>query len=171
MQKITPFLWFDDQAEEAANFYVSIFSASGGSGADGGDTKIVDVVRYGEAGANAAGRPQGSVMTVTFQLDGQEFTALNGGPEFMFTEAISLLVNCEDQEEVDEFWDRLSEGGEQGPCGWLKDRYGVSWQVVPTALSEMLRDEDPKKAERVMAAMLKMNKIDIQALKEAYEEA
>jgi predicted 3-demethylubiquinone-9 3-methyltransferase (glyoxalase superfamily) len=170
MQKISPFLWFDDQAEEAAKFYVSIFSSRAGSAGGGGDTKIVDVSRYGEAGARASGRPEGSAMTVTFLLDGQEFTALNGGPEFPFTEAVSFLVSCEDQEEVDEFWDKLSEGGEQGPCGWLKDRYGLSWQVVPTALGEMLRDEDPKKAERVMAAMLQMKKIDIEALKQAYEE-
>jgi len=169
MQKITPFLWFDDQAEEAANHYVSIFSNRGGSAA-GSDAKIVDVSRYGEAGARAAGRPEGSAMTVTFQLYGQEFTALNGGPEFKFTEAVSLMVNCENQEEVDELWDKLSEGGEQGPCGWLKDRYGLSWQIVPTALGEMLRDQDPKKAERVMAAMLQMKKIDIQGLRQAYDE-
>ena len=169
MQKITPFMWFDDQAEEAANFYVSIFSNRGGSAAHG-RAEIVDVARYGEAGAQASGRPEGSVMTVMFRLDGQEFTALNGGPEFKFTEAVSFMVNCENQEEVDELWDKLSEGGEQGPCGWLKDKYGFSWQIVPTALGEMLRDEDPKKAERVMAAMLQMKKIDIQALKEAYEE-
>ena len=168
MQKISPFLWFDDQAEEAANFYVSIFSTRGGPG--GGDTKIVDVARYGKAGAQASGRPEGSVMTVAFQLEGQEFTGLNGGPEFQFTEAVSFLVNCENQEEVDQLWDKLSEGGEQGPCGWLKDRYGLSWQVVPTALGQMLTDDDPKKAERVMAAMLQMKKIDIQALKQAYEE-
>jgi len=170
MQKITPFMWFDDQAEEAANFYVSLFSGRGGSAAGGSKAKIVDVARYGEAGAQASGRPEGSAMTVTFQLDGQEFIALNGGPEFKFTEAVSFMVNCENQEEVDELWDRLSEGGEQGPCGWLKDRYGLSWQIVPTALGEMLRDEDPKKAERVMAAMLQMKKIDIQALKLAYDE-
>jgi predicted 3-demethylubiquinone-9 3-methyltransferase (glyoxalase superfamily) len=169
MQKITPFMWFDDQAEEAANFYVSIFSLRGGSAAGGSNTKIVDVARYGEAGAQASGRPEGSAMTVTFQLDGQEFTALNGGPEFKFTEAVSFMVNCENQGEVDELWDRLSEGGEQGPCGWLKDKYGLSWQIVPTALGEMLRDQDPKKAERVMAAMLQMKKIDIQVLKQAYE--
>jgi predicted 3-demethylubiquinone-9 3-methyltransferase (glyoxalase superfamily) len=170
MQKITPFLWFDDQAEEAANLYVSIFSTRGGSTVGRGDTKIVDVTRYGEAGARASGRPVGSVMTVMFQLEGQEFVALNGGPDFTFTEAISLMVNCENQEEVDELWDTLSEGGEQGPCGWLKDRYGLSWQIVPTALGEMVRDEDPKRAERVMAAMLQMKKIDLQVLKQAYEE-
>jgi predicted 3-demethylubiquinone-9 3-methyltransferase (glyoxalase superfamily) len=170
MQKVTPFLWFDDQAEEAANHYVSIFSSRGGSGGGGGDTKIVDVTRYGEAGAQAAGRPEGSVMTVTLLLEGQEFVALNGGPDFEFTEAVSFVVNCEDQEEVDYLWEKLSEGGEQGPCGWLKDRYGLSWQVVPTVLDEMLRDQDPQKAERVMAAMLKMKKIDIQELREASEQ-
>ena len=170
MGKLTPFLWFDDQAEEAANFYVSIFSSRGGSAAGGSATAIVDVARYGEAGAQASGRPEGSVMTVAFQLDGQEFTALNGGPEFHFTEAISFMVSCENQEEVDELWDSLSEGGEQGPCGWLKDKYGLSWQIVPRALGEMLRDDDPKRAERVMAAMLQMKKIDIEALKQAYEE-
>jgi len=170
MQKITPFLWFDDQAEEAANLYVSIFSGRSVSPAGGNDTRIVDVARHGKAGAQASGRPEGSVMTVAFLLEGQEFTALNGGPEFQFTEAVSFLVNCENQEEVDELWDKLSEGGEQGPCGWLKDKYGLSWQVVPTTLGEMLNDEDPKKAERVMAAMLQMKKIDIQALNQAYEE-
>ena len=166
MQKITPFLWFDDQAEEAANFYVSIFSSRGG----GSNTRIVDLVRYGEAGAQATGRPVGSAMTVSFQLDGQEFTALNGGPEFRFTEAVSFVVNCVNQEEVDEFWDKLSAGGEQGPCGWLKDKFGLSWQIVPSALGEMFRDKDPKRAERVMAAMLQMKKIDVQALEQAYAE-
>ena len=169
MQKVTPFLWFDDQAEEAAGFYVSIFSSRGGSAAGGSNTKIVDVARYGEAGARVSGRPEGSAMTVTFLLDGQEFTALNGGPEFEFTEAVSFVVNCGNQDEVDELWDELSEGGEQGPCGWLKDRYGLSWQIVPAALGEMLSDEDPKKAERVMAAMLQMKKIDLQALEQAYK--
>src|SRR2546423_774043 len=149
MQGITPFLWFEDQAEEAAKHYVSIFSQAGGS-----DSEITDVTRYGAAGAPASGRPEGSVMTVAFRLGGQEFVALNGGPEFHFTEAVSLMVNCETQGEVDLLWERLSEGGEQGPCGWLKDRYGVSWQIVPTALGQMLGDEDPKRAGRVMAAML-----------------
>ena len=170
MQTITPFLWFDDQAEEAANFYVSTFSSRAGSAAGRGETKIVEVAGYGEAGARASGRPEGSAMTVTFQLDGQEFMALNGGPEFTFTEAVSFMVNCENQDEVDELWDKLSLGGEQGPCGWLKDRYGLSWQIVPTALGDMLSDEDPQKAERVMAAMLQMKKIDIQALRQAYEQ-
>ena len=165
MKGITPFLWFDDQAEDAAKHYVSIFSSLGSS-----DSQITDVSRYGAAGAEAAGRPEGSVMTVAFRLDGQDFVALNGGPEFQFTEAISLMVNCETQEEVDQFWERLSEGGEQGPCGWLKDRYGLSWQIVPTALGQMLQDEDPKRAERVMAAMLQMKKIDIETLRQAYEQ-
>src|SRR6266498_2618659 len=156
MQKITPFLWFDDQAEEAANFYVSIFKNS----------KIGNTARYGEAGPG----PAGTVMPVAFELNGQEFTALNGGPEFKFTEAISFFVNCESQQEVDELWEKLSEGGEEGPCGWLKDKYGLSWQIVPTVLGEMLNDPDPAKAQRVMKAMLQMQKIDIAGLKQAYEQ-
>jgi len=159
MQRITPFLWFDHQAEEAANFYVSIFKNS----------KVGSMARYDEEGAKAAGRPKGSVMTVAFELDGQEFTALNGGPLFKFTEAMSLVVNCETQEEVDHFWERLSAGGQEVQCGWLKDRFGVSWQVVPTVLIEMLQDQDPQKAKRVMAAMLKMKKISIEPLRQAYE--
>jgi predicted 3-demethylubiquinone-9 3-methyltransferase (glyoxalase superfamily) len=154
VQKITPNLWFDTEAEEAANFYTSIFK----------DSKVGRVTRYGEAGP----RPAGMVMTVTFQLEGQEFTALNGGPEFKFNEAISLLVNCETQEEVDELWDKLSSGGEKGPCGWLKDKFGVSWQIVPTVLDEMLQDDDADRANRVMKAMLQMTKIDIRALEKAY---
>lgn len=165
MKGINPFLWFDDQAEDAAKRYVSIFSSLGSS-----DSQVTDVTRYGAAGAEAAGRPEGSVMTVAFRLDGQDFVALNGGPQFQFTEAISLMVNCETQEEVDQLWERLSEGGEQGPCGWLKDRYGLSWQIVPTALGQMLEDEDSKRAERVMAAMLQMKKIDIQTLQQAYAQ-
>src|SRR2546426_7636904 len=153
MQKISPFLWFDDQAEEAVNFYTSIFKNS----------KILNVTRYGEVGPG----PKDSVMTVAFQLEGQEFMALNGGPHFKFTEAISLLVNCKTQEEVDELWEKLSEGGEQGQCGWLKDKYGLSWQIVPTVLGEMLQDKDARKSERVMNALLKMNKIEIKALKQA----
>jgi len=160
MQKITPFLWFDDKAEEAMNFYVSVFKNS----------KIRKVTRYGEAGAEVAGRPKGTVMTATFQLNGQEFIALNGGPQFKFTEAISFVVNCETQDEIDEFWEKLSEGGEQVQCGWLKDRYGVSWQIVPTVLDEMMQDKDPKKTNRVMNAMLQMVKIDIKRLQEAYEQ-
>ncbi len=153
IQKITPNLWFETEAEEAANFYTSIFE----------DSRVARVMRYGEAGP----RPAGMVMTVTFQLEGQEFTAINGGPEFKFNEAISLLVNCETQEEVDELWDKLSAGGEKGPCGWLKDRFGVSWQVVPTVLDEMLQDEDADRANRVMNAMLQMSKIDIGVLEKA----
>jgi len=160
MQKITPFLWFDDKAEEAARFYTSIFKNS----------KIGTVTRYDEEGANAAGRPKGTVMTVSFQLEGQEFVALNGGPVFKFTEAISLLVNCKTQAEVDELWDKLSAGGEKGQCGWLKDKYGLSWQIVPTMLSEMLNDKDAEKSKRVMKAMLQMGKIDTKTLRQAYEQ-
>jgi predicted 3-demethylubiquinone-9 3-methyltransferase (glyoxalase superfamily) len=156
MEKITPCLWFDTQGEEAAKFYTSVFKNS----------KILDVARYGEAGP----RPEGTVMTVTFELDGQEFIALNGGPEFKFNEAISFQVNCATQEEVDEFWNALSEGGEEGPCGWLKDKYGVSWQIIPTVLSELISDPDPEKSQSVMKAMLAMGKIDIEALQKAYEQ-
>jgi len=155
MQKITPFLWFDGKAEEAMNFYASIFKNS----------KIVDIMRYGEAGPG----PKGTVMGGTFQLDGQKFMALNGGPMFTFSPAISFFVNCETQEEVDELWEKLSEGGEKQRCGWLKDKYGVSWQIVPTVLGEMLQDKDPEKSKRVMNAMMQMNKIDIKSLKQAYE--
>src|SRR6059036_2535986 len=160
MQKIITHLWFDNQAEEAARFYVSLFKNS----------KILSVARYGEAGSKVAGRPQGSVMTVRFQLEGQEFIALNGGPHFKFTEAISLLVNCQTQAEVDELWEKLSQGGEKGPCGWLKDKYGLSWQIFPTLLGEMLQDKDAEKSERVMKALLQMNKLDIKTLKQAYEQ-
>jgi len=160
MQKITPFLWFDDKAEEAVNFYVSIFKNS----------KIGTITRYGEEGAKVSGRPKGTVMVVTFQLDGQEFMALNGGPHFKFSEATSFLVNCETQQEVDELWEKLSEGGEEGRCGWLKDKYGLSWQIVPTVLGKMLQDKDAEKSERVMNAMLKMDKIEIKTLKQAYEQ-
>ncbi|MCI0351293.1 MAG: VOC family protein [Acidobacteriales bacterium] len=155
MQKITPFLWFDNQAEEATKFYVSVFKKS----------KILGVSRYGEAGPG----PKGSAMTVRFELDGQELIALNGGPHFKFTEAVSFSVDCKTQEEVDEFWGKLTEGGEEGQCGWLKDKYGLSWQVNPRILGEMLSDPDAKKAKRVMEAMLKMKKIDIARLKQAYE--
>jgi len=158
MQRITPFLWFDTQAEEAVNFYVSIFKNS----------RIGSIAHYEEEAAKASGRPKGSVMTVAFELDGQEFIALNGGPLFKFTEAISLVVNCETQEEVDHFWKRLTAGGQEVQCGWLKDRFGVSWQVVPTVLGEMLQDKDRGKSRRVMAAMLKMKKINIEALKKAH---
>jgi predicted 3-demethylubiquinone-9 3-methyltransferase (glyoxalase superfamily) len=157
MQKITTCLWFDTEAEDAANFYVSVFKNS----------RIVNVSHYGEAGP----RPVGMVMTVDFELDGQEFVALNGGPDFTFTEAVSLQVNCETQDEVDHFWYTLSEGGEEGPCGWLKDRYGLSWQVVPVVMNEFINDPDTAKAQRVMAAMLQMKKIDITALEAAAEPA
>ena len=156
MQKITPFLWFDGKAEEAMNFYASIFKNS----------QIGSITRYGEEGPG----PAGTVMTATFQLDGQEFIALNGGPQFKFTEAISFSVNCEMQEEVDELWEKLSQGGEQQQCGWLKDKFGLSWQINPTVLGEMLGDKDPEKAGRVMKAMLQMKKIDIKTLKQAYEQ-
>jgi len=158
-QKITPFLWFDDNAEEAVKFYVSIFKNS----------KIGRMTRYGEEGAKVSGRPKGTVMTIAFQLEGQAFAALNGGPHFKFTEAISLVVNCKTQKEVDELWEKLSEGGEEGQCGWLKDKYGLSWQIVPTVLSKMLQDKDPKKSERVMQALIQMRKFDIKRLKQAYE--
>jgi predicted 3-demethylubiquinone-9 3-methyltransferase (glyoxalase superfamily) len=156
MQKITPYLWFDSQAEEAANFYVSIFNNS----------KILNISRYGEAGPG----PAGTVLTVSFQLEGQEFTALNGGPAFKFTEAISFFVDCKSQEEVDELWEKLTAGGEEGPCGWLKDKFGLSWQIVPTVLIEMLNDPDPEKARRATEAMLQMKKIDIPTLEQAYEQ-
>ncbi|MGA9968072.1 MAG: VOC family protein [Terriglobales bacterium] len=155
MHKITPFLWFDDKAEEAMNFYVSIFKNS----------KVGSVTRYGDAGPG----PKGTVMSARFQLDGQDFFALNGGPLFKFTEAVSFFVNCETQEEVDELWEKLTAGGGTPQrCGWLKDKYGLSWQIIPKALGEMLGDKDPQKSQRVMQAMLQMNKIDIQRLKEAY---
>jgi predicted 3-demethylubiquinone-9 3-methyltransferase (glyoxalase superfamily) len=159
MQKITPCLWFDNQAEEAANFYVSIFNNS----------KIRNMTRYGEAGAEVSGRPKGSVMTVTFEIEGQEFVALNGGPHFTFSEAISLMVKCETQKEIDEMWEKLSQGGEEGPCGWLKDKYGLSWQIVSPEWNEMLRDKDVQKSERVMKAILQMTKPDIKTLKQAYD--
>ena len=153
-QQITPFLWFDGNAEEAARFYVSVFKNS----------KIVTTARYGDAGPG----PKGSVMTVVFSLDGQEFIGLNGGPHFKFTEAVSFSIDCKTQEEVDYYWDRLSAGGEPSQCGWLKDRFGLSWQVNPGVLGEMLGDPDPARAKRVMEAMLKMQKIDIAALQRAY---
>ena len=167
MEKITPFLWFDDQAEEAASFYVDVFTPRRTSHGGGGDSKIHDVSRYGEAGP---GTP-GSAMTVSFVLDGQEFTALNGGPSHAFTEAISFLVRCESQAEVDELWAALSESGEEGPCGWLKDRFGLSWQIVPNRLMELLGDPDPARAQRVMQAMLQMRKIDVPTLERAAEAA
>lgn len=157
MQKITPFLWFNDQAEEAINFYTSIFKNS----------KVENVARYGEAGPGT----EGDVMTATFQLEGQEFMALNGGPHFEFSPAISFFVHCETQAEVDELWEKLSEGGEKQQCGWLKDKFGVSWQIVPTILDQLLQDEDPEKSKRVMEAMLQMEKLDIQALQDAYGQS
>jgi len=161
MQKITTFLWFDTQAEEAANFYVSVFKNS----------KIESVSRYPAEGQEVTGKQAGTVMTVKFLLDGQEFIALNGGPHFKFNEAISLVVNCETQEEIDEFWEKLTEGGgSEVQCGWLKDKYGLAWQITPPVLDEMLQDEDAEKAGRVMKAMLQMKKIDIQTLKQAYEQ-
>ena len=153
MQKITPCLWFDTEGEEAAQLYTSIFPSS----------RIVEVTRYGSAGP----RDEGTVMTVLFELDGQPFIALNGGPDFKPNEAISFSVDCESQEEVDSYWSKLSEGGEQGPCGWLKDRYGVSWQIVPKVLTQLISDPDQEKAQRVMAAMLKMGKIEIAELERA----
>jgi predicted 3-demethylubiquinone-9 3-methyltransferase (glyoxalase superfamily) len=157
MQKVTPCLWFDTEGEEAARFYTSVFPNS----------RIVDIARYGSAGP----RPEGTVMTVAFELDGQRFTALNGGPDFTFNESISFEVECGSQDEVDAFWTKLSEGGEEGPCGWLKDRYGVSWQIVPRRLTELLADPDREKSQRVMQAMLGMKKIEIGALEQAAAQA
>lgn len=156
MQKITPCLWFDGNAEEAMNFYTAIFKNS----------KIGSIMRYGEAGPG----PVGTVLSVTFKLDGQEFMALNGGPQFTFSPAISLFVNCETQAEVDELWEKLSEGGEPNRCGWIQDKFGVSWQIVPAVLGKMLQDKDAEKSKQVMQAMLKMDKLDIQSLKQAYEQ-
>jgi predicted 3-demethylubiquinone-9 3-methyltransferase (glyoxalase superfamily) len=153
MQKITPFLWFDTEGEDAAKFYTSVFPNS----------KIGEIARYGSAGP----RPEGTVMTVSFELDGQRFVALNGGPEFTFSEAVSFLVNCDTQDEVDSYWSALSEGGEEGPCGWLKDRFGLSWQIVPNRLPELLADPDRERAQRVMEAMLKMKKIEVDELERA----
>lgn len=160
MQRITPCLWFDDNAEEAVKHYTSIFRNS----------RITDIARYGESASKAAGRPKGSVLTITFQLDGQEFVALNGGPHFKFNEAVSLTVNCKTQAELDRYWKKLSAGGREQPCGWLKDKFGVSWQVVPTCVVEMMQDKDPERSERVMQAILQMKKIDIRQLKQAYQQ-
>ncbi len=154
MQKITPFLWFDGNAEEAANFYTSVFKNS----------KILNIARYGDAGPS----PKGTVMTVTFQLEGQDFIALNGGPHYTFSPAISFFVNCETQAEVDELWNKLLAGGKDVQCGWLKDKFGVSWQIIPKALMELMGDKDPVKSQRVFKAMLQMTKIDIEGLKRAY---
>jgi len=162
MQKISPCLWFDDKAEEAAKFYTSVFK----------DSKIGDVTRYGKEGYEIHGKEEGTVMTVEFEIEGQKFLALNGGPIFKFNEAISFQVYCETQEEVDYHWEKLSEGGDEKAqqCGWLKDKYGVSWQIVPTILMKMLKDKDSEKSQRVMKAMLQMHKLDISTLKKAYEE-
>lgn len=160
MKKITPFLWFDDNAEEAAKFYGSIFRNS----------RIVNVARYGEAGAKASGRPKGSVMTVAFELEGQPFVALNGGPVFTFSPAISFAVSCDTQKEIDELWEKLTDGGEEVECGWLKDKYGVSWQIVPAGLGEMMSDPDTARSERVMQALVQMKKLDIAPLRKAYEQ-
>ena len=157
--KISPCLWFDSQAEEAAKFYVSVFGNSG----------IDQISRYGKEGFEVHGRPEGSVMTVAFRLAGHEFTALNGGPVFKFSEAISFQVFCDTQDEVDTFSDKLSEGGEQGPCGWLKDRFGLSWQIVPSVMNEMMRDPDPRKSQRVFKAMMQMKRLDIGTLRRAYD--
>jgi len=163
VQKITPMLWFDNQAEQAADHYITVFSKR--PGANRGISKVLDVTRFGEAGPG----PAGTVMVVRFQLEGQEFSALNGGPQdFAFSEAISFVVNCDDQAEVDYFWSALSEGGEEGPCGWLKDRYGLSWQVTPAGMEEMLSDPDQTKAQRAMKAMLGMKKIDLAELQRAF---
>jgi predicted 3-demethylubiquinone-9 3-methyltransferase (glyoxalase superfamily) len=156
MQKITPFLWFDGKAEEAVNFYVSIFKNS----------KVGTITRYGDAGPG----PKGTVMIATFQLEGQDFIALNGGPQYTFTPAISLFVDCKTQEEVDDLWNKLSEGGKTDRCGWLRDKYGLSWQIIPSTLRELMGDKDPEKSKRVMKAMLQMTKIDIQGLKQAYDQ-
>lgn len=156
MQKITPFLWFDDQAEEAARFYTSIFKNS----------KVLDISRYGDVGPG----PKGTVMVAAFELDGQQFLALNGGPQFRFTEAVSFVVNCETQAEVDDYWDKLTAGGTPNVCGWLRDKFGLSWQIVPTVLTKMLQDKDPARSQRVMKAMLQMTKIDIEGLRRAYDQ-
>jgi predicted 3-demethylubiquinone-9 3-methyltransferase (glyoxalase superfamily) len=162
MQKITPCLWFNDNAEEAVKFYTSIFKNS----------KIKSITYYGEAGAKASGRPKGSVLTIAFQLDGQEFLALNGGPHFTFSPAISFIANCKTQKEIDALWEKLSAGGDEKAqqCGWLKDKYGVSWQIVPADVGKMLQSNDAEKSERVMKALLQMSKIDIKSLKQAYEQ-
>lgn len=170
MKKITTCLWFNDQAEEAANFYVSVFSGIRGAALGGTNSKVLTVTRYGEEGASASGRPKGTVMTVIFELDGERFMALNGGPAFTFSPAISFIINCDTQEEIDRFWEKLSEGGGVDACGWLHDRYGVSWQVVPAILGDLIQDSDHRKSENVMKAMFQMKKLDIQGLKQAYEQ-
>ena len=159
MKPIMPCLWFDGKAEEAARFYTSIFK----------DSKITDITHYGSSASKASGMPAGSVMTVNFEINGQEIMALNGGPEFKFTEAISMVVRCKNQDEIDEYWDALTRGGTPSVCGWLKDKYGLSWQIVPESMDKLIRDKDPEKSERVMAALMQMKKLDMKALEEAYE--
>lgn len=160
MQKVTPFLWYNDNAEEAVNFYASIFK----------DATIKSTTRYNAESAKASGQKEGAVMTIAFNLNGQDFTAINGGPIFKFTEAVSFVVNCENQEEVDHYWNKLTEGGQESQCGWLKDKYGLSWQIVPKQLMELLQDKDPKKSKGAMHAMLQMKKIDIKTLQEASDQ-
>ncbi|HTN42779.1 MAG TPA: VOC family protein [Nitrospiria bacterium] len=160
MQKITPCLWFDNRAEEAVKFYISIFKNS----------KILKITRYGESGAKVSGQPKGTVMTVSFRLEGQNVLALNGGPIFKFTEAVSFIVNCKTQREIDRYWEKLSEGGKPGPCGWLKDKYGLSWQIVPAGLGELMQAKDPKKSERVMKELLQMTKLEMKKLKQAFDQ-
>ena len=167
MQKITPFFWFDNQAEEAVQFYVSLFSTRKGAPKN---SKIISTVRYDEAGAAASGRPKGSVMVINFMLNGQEFVGLNGGPLFKFTEAVSFVINCKTQKEVDYFWDNLCKGGEPSMCGWLKDKYGLSWQVVPVTLGKLLSSKNAEKSKRAKEAMLRMKKIDIAVLKKAFDQ-
>jgi predicted 3-demethylubiquinone-9 3-methyltransferase (glyoxalase superfamily) len=158
MKPIVPCLWFEDKAEEAARFYTSVFK----------DSKILGTTYYGPSASGAAGRPEGSVMTVSFEINGQEFLALNGGPEFKFSEAISFVVKCKNQDEIDEYWSKLSEGGAPGPCGWLKDRYGMSWQIVPESLNKMIEDKDRARSDRVMEAVIKMKKLDARVLEDVY---
>ena len=160
VRKITPFLWFEGNAEEAAKYYTSLFKNS----------KIVQVTHYGEAASKASGRPKGSVMTVVFELEGQEFVALNGGPEFKFSPAVSFVVNCATQKEIDELWEKLSDGGEPMDCGWLTDKFGVTWQIVPDVIEELISDRNPERADRVMEALVRMKKLDIATLKKAYEK-
>jgi predicted 3-demethylubiquinone-9 3-methyltransferase (glyoxalase superfamily) len=160
MKKIIPCLWFDNNAEEAVKYYTSIIKNS----------KIGTIARYGEAGSNASGKPKGTVMTVSFELNGQEFLALNGGPQFKFNESISFVLNCETQKEIDELWEKLTRDGEEGPCGWLKDKFGMSWQVVPSVLQEMIKDKDAGKSERMMKALIQMKKLDMKKLKEAFDQ-
>jgi predicted 3-demethylubiquinone-9 3-methyltransferase (glyoxalase superfamily) len=159
MKPIMPCLWFDSKAEDAARFYTSVFK----------DSKILDITHYGPSASGAAGMPKGSVMTVTFEINGQEFLALNGGPGFKFTEATSFVVRCKNQDEIDEYWSKLTQGGTPGQCGWLKDKFGLSWQVVPVSLDKMVQDKDAAKSDRVMEALIHMKKLDVKTLEDAYE--